>query len=238
MRSLPLRQCVYDVFLLSTYRGLTFSLCLYAYHTPEIGVEGAATRLGTLARDAGPQAVLNAVERTVAGYKTERDTTARDLEIARNQQRDYEIRLGRTFAHTAYLEELTGLRTTLEAALSSPTQACDTESIVASIKTLKAAHTLEAVPERTARRNAASIEEAVTTRILHRAKEAPQPETKPEAHAEAMPEPEPTVPAPEPVAPAKTAEVMRFKAPMPQARTPKPGYQRKAVQDTRQMSFF
>ena len=77
-------------------------------------VEGAATRLGSLARDAGPQAVLNAVERTVNSYAEEEAKTARDLEIAQGQLRDYEARLGGTFGHEAYLKELTSLRDSLE----------------------------------------------------------------------------------------------------------------------------
>ena len=71
-----------------------------------------------------PQAVLHAVERLIGSYEAEREKSRRDLDIAQNQQRDNEARLGGTFAHTAYLEELTGLRDSLEAALSSPTQAC------------------------------------------------------------------------------------------------------------------
>ena len=104
--------------------------------------------------------MLNAVERTVGSYAEEEAKTQRDLEIAQGQLRDYETRLGTRFAHTDYLEALAELRDHLEAALSSPTEALDTESIVADIHALKAAHTIEAVPERTARK-AASIEEAV-----------------------------------------------------------------------------
>jgi hypothetical protein len=221
-------------FPLGVYRGLKFSLCLYAYHTPEICVEGAATRLGSLARDAGPQAVLNAVERTVGSYAEEEAKTTRDLEIAQGQLRDYEARLGGTFGHEAYLQELTSLRDSLEAALSSTTQAFDTESIVASIKALKAAHTIEAAPERTARKTA-SIEEAVTTRIMQRTAEVEPVQQVPE-QPEAQPE-QIALPA-APVAPERTAEIMMFKIPVQPAKKPKATFQQRVRRDTRQMSLF
>jgi hypothetical protein len=167
-------------------------------------------------------------------YAEEEAKTARDLEIAQGQLRDYEARLGGTFGHEAYLEELTSLRDSLEAALSSTMQAFDTESIVASIKALKAAHTIEAAPERTARKTA-SIEAAVTTRIMQRAAEAvpvqqapEQPETQP-VHI-ALP--------PAPVATERTAEIMMFKMPVPRARKPKATFQQRVRRDTRQMSLF
>ena len=122
----------------------------------------------------------------------------------------------------------------LEAALSSTTQAFDTESIVASINALKAAHTLEAVPERTARK-AASIEEAVTTRIMQRAAEAepvPQLSEQPEAQPEQIALPT------APVEPERTADVMVFRIPVPRARKPKATYQQRVARDTRQMSLF
>jgi hypothetical protein len=219
---------------LGIYRGLKFSLCLYAYHAPEICVEGAATRLGSLARDAGPQAVLNAVERTVGSYAEEQAKTTRDLEIAQGQLRDYEARLGGTFGHEAYLTELTNLRDSLEAALSSTTQAFDTESIVASIKALKAAHTIEPAPERTARKTA-SIEEAVTTRIMHRAAEA---EPVQQMSEQPTPQPEQITLPTAPVTPDRTAEVVVFRMPVPRARKPKATYQQRVARDTRQMSLF
>ena len=234
LKALPKTVTENRSFPLGVYRGLKFSLCLYAYHTPEICVEGAATRFGSLARDAGPQAVLNAVERTVGGYAEEEAKTQRDLEIAQDQLRDYETRLGGTFAHEAYLEELTSLRDSLEAALSSPTEAFDTESIVAGINALKAAHTIEAAPERTARK-AASIEEAVTTRIMHRAAEA-EPVQQVSEQPEAQPEPI-ALPA-APAAPDRTAEVVVFKLPVQRAKKPKATYQQRVARDTRQMSLF
>jgi hypothetical protein len=180
---------------LGVYRGLRFGLTLHPHSHPEVGVEGAVTRYGALSRDFhGPRAILNAVERIVGGYETERDRTARDAGIARGQQRDYEARLGATFAHTAYLDELTGLRNQLEAALSSTAQQAteaplpSTGEIVARIKTLQAAHTLEAAPERTAPRCAATVEESVTSRIRNRSQAQAQPEAAPDSPAVSKPE--------------------------------------------------
>ena len=85
-------------------------------------LEGNATRHGTLSRDAhGPRAVLNALDRLAGTYQTQVDTTRQDLTIAEAQLRDHHARLGRSFAHDAYLAELTGLRDQLKAGLSQST---------------------------------------------------------------------------------------------------------------------
>ena len=98
-------------FPLGRYRGLSFSLVLQPQGTPDVCVEGAVIRYGTLSHDShGPRAILNAVERVIGSYEAEREKTTRDLDIAQGQFRDYEARLGAGFAHEAYLEELTGLR--------------------------------------------------------------------------------------------------------------------------------
>jgi hypothetical protein len=75
------------------------------------------------------------------------------------------------------------------------------EEIVERIKTLKAAHSLEAAPERTAPRSPATVEEAITTRIRQReqAETAPQPEDTP---APVSPPPPPPLPATTPAHPA------------------------------------
>ena len=106
----------------------------------------------------------NAVERTVAGYAGEREKTQRDLDIAQGQLSDYEARLGGTFAHAAYLGELTSLRDQLETRLSAnePTPETDAlppvHALVARIKALKAAHTIDATPERSATRRSATAQ--------------------------------------------------------------------------------
>ena len=95
--------------------------------------------------------------------------------------------LGAGFAHAAYLEALTALRTQLEAALSGTTHEEAEGSLptvgdlVERLKALHAAHTVDAAPERSAPRRTATVEEAITTRIRQReqAETAPQPDEEP-----------------------------------------------------------
>src|SRR5262249_39675145 len=131
----------------------------------------------------------------------EREKAARDFAIAQGQQRDYEARLGAKFAHTGYVEELTGLRNQLEAALSSTAQQAAedpllaTGAIVTRIKALTAAHTVEVAPERRVKRTAATIEESVTTRIRTRMQEQPLPHPEAAPSAPAVQEPPAPLPA-------------------------------------------
>jgi hypothetical protein len=168
---------------MGVYRGLTFGLVLHPQGVSEVYVAGALTRYTQLSRDFhGSRAILNAVERLVGSYPTEREKIVRDLAIAQGQLRDYEARLGAGFAHAGYLEELTRLRNQLEAALSGTTQQvsdtpiCAVDEIVTRIKTLKAANTLEAAPARTTPRPQATVEEAITTRIRQRREDEPPPQ--------------------------------------------------------------
>jgi len=100
------------------------------------------------------------------------------------------------------------------------------------MKALKAAHTIEATPERSTPRRAASIEEAVTTRIMNRAREGEPMQEQPEAQPEQI-----EMPA-APVVPHKMAEVVVFKTLVPQVRKSKSTYQHRVAQDTRQMSLL
>jgi hypothetical protein len=132
--------------------------------------------------------------------------------IAQGQQRDYEARLDTAFPHAAYLATLTDLRHQLETALSRPTQDGAEASLppigvlVERLKALHAAHTLEAVPERSAPRRTATVEEAITTRIRQRehTEAAPHPEDTPAPVASPTPAPQPAT-TPTPLAPAVQA---------------------------------
>jgi hypothetical protein len=194
---------------LGLVRGLRFGLVQHPQSAPEVYLEGAVRRSTSLARDVhGPRAILNAVERLIGSAAAERDNARRDLEIARGQLHDYEARLGTGFAHAAYLEALTALRTQLEAALSSTTHEEAEGSLptvgdlVARLKALHAAHTIETTPERSAPRRTATVAEAITTRIRQReqAEATPQLDVAPSLVAPATPAP-PPVPAP-PATPA------------------------------------
>jgi hypothetical protein len=178
--------------------------------------------------------VLNAVERTVAGYEGEHEKTERDLDIAQGQLSDYEARLGGTFAHAAYLEELTRLRDQLETRLSAtePTPETDAlplvHALVARIKALKAAHTIDAPPERSATRRSTLAEASVTTRIRQRLQDisATQQETTDTS-------------APQPV---QALQHAIFTTPVPRGSTPKPSYRQRATREEQpakpQLSLF
>jgi hypothetical protein len=118
--------------------------------------------------------VLNALERLAGGYGSECDRIRQDLAIAESQLRDYQARLGKAFVHDRYLSELTGLRDQLKAGLSAtaPVEGDAAKPTVSElaekIKTLKAAHSIEAMPQRV-RQKQSSAEEPVTARIRWRA---------------------------------------------------------------------
>jgi hypothetical protein len=153
---------------LGVYRGLTFGLELHPHTAPDAFLEGATTRHAPLARDAGPRAVLNALDRLVGGYEAQVATTRKDLGIAEGQLRDYQARLGRPFTHDAYLAELTQLRDELKAVLSGsgpePEHPPAVE-IAERIQVLKASHSVETPPVRGGKQSAQAAEEPVTTRI-------------------------------------------------------------------------
>ena len=100
-------------------------------------------------------------------YGTECDRVRQELTIAESQLRDYQARLGAPFLHDAYLSELTELRDQLKAGLAgkTPEPASDsppsTAELAEKIKALKAAHSIEATPQRI-RQKQISAEEPVT----------------------------------------------------------------------------
>ena len=143
---------------LGTYRGLRFGLVLYPHSAPDAFLEGATTRRTALSRDAhGPRAVLNVLDRLAGSYDTQAATARNDLAIAEGQLRDYQARLGQPFTHDAYLAELASLRDELKAALSEAAperQPLPPAAEVAQrIQALKAAHAVEATPERPSSRH-------------------------------------------------------------------------------------
>jgi N12 class adenine-specific DNA methylase len=161
------------------YRGLRFGMVLHPQFPPDVFLEGAITRLSTLSRDhQGPRAVLNALERLATGYGSECVRVRQDLAIAESQLRDYQARLGKPFAHDAYLSELTRLRDQLKAGLSATAHDASNEhgptvsDLADGVKALKAANTIEATPQRVQSRQA-SAEEPVTARIRRRHEASP-----------------------------------------------------------------
>jgi hypothetical protein len=165
---------------LGIYQGLRFGIVQHPQFPPDVYLDGATSRRYTLSRDhQGPRAVLNALERLATGYGSECVRVRQDLSIAESQLRDYQARLGKPFAHEAYLSELTALRDQLKLALSGGNTDSDDESgpsefgLAEKIKALKAANTIEATPQR-ARQKQSTVEEPVTARIRRLAETAPE----------------------------------------------------------------
>jgi N12 class adenine-specific DNA methylase len=171
---------------LGTYRGLAFGIVLHPYGAPEIVIEGAITRHASLSSEHhGPRAVLNALDRLIGSYPAQVETTRQELGIAQGQLRDYEARLGAAFPHDSYLSELCRLRDGLKAGLSAyapehadgvPTAA----QLAEQIKVLRAAHTIDATPQRLGTRATVRAEEPVTRRIRRRTEIADAPALDPE----------------------------------------------------------
>ncbi len=164
---------------LGYYRGLRFGLELHPQFPADVYLEGATTRLTTLSRDhQGPRAVLNALERLAGTCGSDCVRVRQDLTIAESQLRDYQASLGKPFLHDAYLSELTSLRDQLKAGLSSTTPEPGDESrpsvseLAERMKALKAAHSIEATPQRV-RQKHSSAEEPVTARIRRRTEALP-----------------------------------------------------------------
>jgi hypothetical protein len=111
----------------------------------EVFLEGATVRHGMLAQDAGPRAILNALDRLADSYEAQAATARRDLAIAEGQLRDYLAPLGDSFAEEGYLKELSRLRDDLRAALSDRAPKQESEAATAGelarqIQALKAQH--------------------------------------------------------------------------------------------------
>jgi N12 class adenine-specific DNA methylase len=164
---------------IGTYRGLPFGLILNPQFPPDVYLEGVMTRTSGLSKDhQGPRAVLNALERLATGYGSECVRVQQDLSIAESQLRDYQARLGQPFLHDAYLAELTGLRDQLKAKLSASGHASSddegpsTSELAGQIKSIKAANSIEATPQR-ARQKHSTAEEPITARIRRRAESTP-----------------------------------------------------------------
>jgi N12 class adenine-specific DNA methylase len=194
-------------FPLGTMRGLDFGLVRFRYSSPEVYLEGAGVRRSPLSRESqGPRAVLNALERLFAGYEPRAEELRRDLALAEGKLRDFEARLGGTFPHERYIEELSALRDELKVALSAPApgpgeagpKTRTTEELSGLIKALQATHTVEAAPVK--RPGPVRAERPVTARIRREREEgrgeaiAPEPE----AAAAGKAEERPTLPAPAP----------------------------------------
>ncbi len=148
-------------FELGRARGLEFGIVMHPRGSPDVYLEGVATRRVTLSREAhGPRAVINAVNRLLDGAEAACDEVRRELDMARGRLADYQDRLGRVFPHEARRGELTELRDALRIALAEP--------VPGQART-------DAVPERPSHELAERIRLLLDVRVV----EAPPPERRP-----------------------------------------------------------
>ncbi|AWM37000.1 hypothetical protein GobsT_51110 [Gemmata obscuriglobus] len=166
-------------FPLGKYRGLAFGIERHPVGGADVYLEGQASRTGLLSSH-GPRAVLNALGRLADSYGELIDRAKQDRELAQRQLADYEARIGRVFQHTAYMEELTGLRDRLKTSLSgTPAEGEPTAGELAEqIKALKAGHQVEAAPARV--REKPKAERRRSERVVMAEEAKPVEEPKPE----------------------------------------------------------
>jgi hypothetical protein len=145
-------------------------------------------------------AVLNALDRLVDGYDSQLGSARRELNVSRDQLRDFQGRIGKTFEHAAYKDELTELRDRLRLGLSDKASAEDkaaVSEIAERINALRASNAVEAAPARVGTRRTVRAERPVTSRIMERRASAEpvelpkivKPVSEPVAEVITMPEP-------------------------------------------------
>ena len=172
-------------FPLGTYRGLSFGIAFH-WGSADVYLSGRTELRSPLSKESrGARAVLNALNRIVVSYDERIEANTKDLVLARSQLCDYQDRLGRAFAHSAYLSELTDLRERLKVALSGTPAESEPSAVELAdrIKTLKGTHQIESAPARLR-------EMPKIGRVRKRELPVPDPEPVREAqtHGEARPE--------------------------------------------------
>ena len=168
-------------FELGTMRGLRFGVIKNRFTPAEVFLEGQGVRLASLSRDSqGPRAVLNALERLFGSLETRQQELHRELSLAEVKLRDYEARVGTSFPHERYLEELTTLRDELKLSLSATPQAEAAEQkirpaseLAALIEALRASNKVEVAAPVKPPREATRAEQPVTARVRNRVREQP-----------------------------------------------------------------
>jgi N12 class adenine-specific DNA methylase len=214
LNRLPLEVSYRRQFPLGQYRGLRFGIELHPGGAADVYLEGQAVRSGML-NSLGSRAVMNGLGRVVDSYAEVIERVKQERELARRQLVDYEARIGRVFTHTAYMEELTGLRDRLKVSLSgTPAEGEPTAAELAGqIKALTASHQVEAAP---ARLRPTPRADAVRRRVEQPKLERVESEAKPEEpkpDATEVPKPvdeDDDTPASQGPAASFTARVKRF----------------------------
>ena len=199
MKNLPEKVERMRRFPLGKAHGLEFGMVMHPMGGTDVYMEGVVTCREQMTREhPGPRAVLNAVGRILDDYEHERRSLTGRIAIKDGQLRDYEARLGTTFAHTEYQRELEALRDQLRVGLSEkpPEGGTPVAELADRIRELRERNTVEAAPERTGTRKAVRAERPVTARIRERAAERPAVIEAESPVVEVKPEP---VSVPEPV---------------------------------------
>jgi hypothetical protein len=175
-------------YAIGKYHGLSFGIVRGVFGGADVYLEGQGYRTAQLSRHSqGPKAVTNALRRIADSYTEHCETAKKDLALAQSQLADYEERLGRTFRHLAYMEELTGLRDRLKTSLSgTPAEGEPSAAELAEqIKTLKASQQVEAAPVRPKQQaRMEKVRRRVEPVAEHQAPEPKPEEQKPEEKPE------------------------------------------------------
>jgi hypothetical protein len=161
---------------LGQFHGLTFGMVMHPWQAPQAYLAGRAVHHENFNKpDPGPRAVLNALDRLADRYSSDCHYLQRELDVAKNQLRDYQAGQGSKFLHAHYLEQLTTLRDQLRAGLAGQTPADGSTAVpvpelAAQINALKDDYKDAAAPAATVRSSQATTAaaEAVTTTIQRR----------------------------------------------------------------------
>lgn len=222
LESLPKEVSETRRFPIGTIRGLSFGIVKFRFSPPDVYLEGEGTRKTALSADAqGPRAVSNALERLIAGFDSRCEELRRDIALAETKLRDFEARIGTSFPHVGYIDELTALHDELKAAMSSTgTERPEGQElrspgeIAEAIKDLMQGRSVEAATIVQRSSSMANRERPATARARERlANRLPEP-IEP-----SLAEPEPFQTLPEvtdpPVQPPKTEPIVVQKRPEP-----------------------
>lgn len=202
LNSIPAEVSQARPFKLGTYHGLEYGIIVHPLGHTDAYVKGHISRLTTLRDNPGPRAILNAAERLIDGYSSERDDVRADIAVKEGQLRDYQSRIGAEFSYSGYMNQLTDLRDQLKIGLSDkpPEGGPTIVELDEKIKTLRAANAVHGTPERIGVRKAIRAEQPVTARIKRRTVQAEEETAddpvlpEPVPHVEPKPIEQPVIP--------------------------------------------
>jgi N12 class adenine-specific DNA methylase len=134
------------LFPLGKYRGLSFGIEMHPGGAADVYLEGRTFRKSQLSKESrGAKAVSNALIRITGSYGESIERIKQEIQVSENQLQDFTQRLGKEFPHTAYIEELSGLRDRLKLALSAEPKEGEptTAELADQIEHLRGKHKIE-----------------------------------------------------------------------------------------------